>query len=287
MTLAKSATRILGAGLAVLALVLMGFPAVSSAQVATGNVAGTVKDAQGGVIPGAGVSLISETRGTSVDAQTNENGDFIFPNVAGDTYTIKVTMDGFKTLERHRVPVSAGERVAVGTLSIELGTLQETVIVAGEAPMIQARSGERSFTITTEAVQNLPVANRNFANLTALAPGVVGTTRLGGSGQNNFQIDGVSIMDTGSNGQMLQTNVEAIEEVRVVTQGYAAEYGRASGLQISGVTKSGGNQFRGSLYDIRRDSKWKSNTWANIRNGDPKPVSLQTDRGFTLDGTDG
>src|SRR4029077_4953141 len=152
----------------------------------------------------------------------------IFTNVAGDTYTIRVKMDGFKTLERHDVPVSAGDRVAVGTLTIELGVLSETVIVPGEAPMIQARSGERSFTATTEAVQNLPVANRNFANLGLLAPGV-GTNpsgnlmRLGTSGQNNYQIDGVSTMDTGSNGQMLQTNVEAIAEVKVVTQGYAAE----------------------------------------------------------------
>jgi hypothetical protein len=258
--------------------------------VATGDVAGTVKDAQGGVIPGATVSIISQTRGTSVDATTNENGAFVFPNLTGDTYTIRVKMDGFKTLERHDVPVSAGDRVAVGTLTIELGVLSETVLVSGEAPMIQARSGERSFTATTEAVQNLPVANRNFANLAALAPGVfiaagaTTPTRLGTASQNNFQIDGVSTMDTGGNGLMLQLNVEAIQEVKVVAQGYAAEYGRSSGLQISGVTKSGSNQFRGSLYDIRRDNAWNANTWVNAANGDPKPVSKQQDWGYTLGG---
>jgi hypothetical protein len=270
----------------VLALVLCLCGAVlpAAAQVATGNVAGTIKDAQGGVLPGATVTLLSETRGTSLDTATNANGDFVFVNVAGDTYTVKVTMDGFKTLERKGVPVSAGDRVALGTMTVELGALSETVVVSGEAPLIQSRSGERSFTATTEAIENLPVSSRNWTSMVALAPGVVGTTRLGGAGNNNFQLDGISTMDTGSNGQMLSLNTDAIAEVKVVTQGYSAEYGRASGLQISGITKSGSNQFRGSAFDIKRDSKWNSNSWANDRNGNPKAVSQQTDWGYTIGG---
>ena len=123
-----------------------------------------------------------------------------------------------------------------------------------EAAVIQAASGERSFTVTTEAVANLPVANRNFAGFAALVPGAVaqtgteiagGVQRLGGGGQNNIMMDGVSTMDTGNNGQLIQMNVEAIAEVKVLTQGYQAEFGRSSGLQISAVIKSGTNQFRG------------------------------------------
>src|SRR4051812_9586939 len=90
--------------------------ATAAAQVATGNVAGTVKDGQGGVIPGATVALTSQTRGTSLTTTTATNGDFIFVNVTQDTYSVKVTMDGFKALERHDVPVSAGDRVALGTM---------------------------------------------------------------------------------------------------------------------------------------------------------------------------
>ena len=267
-----------------LVLCMCGAALPAAAQVATGNVAGTIKDAQAGVIPGATVTLVSETRGTSLDTTTNTNGDFVFVNVAQDTYTVRVTMDGFKTLERKGVPVSAGDRVALGTMTVELGALSETVVVSGEAPLIQSRSGERSFTATTEAIENLPVSSRNWTSMVALAPGVVGTTRLGGAGNNNFQLDGISTMDTGSNGQMLQLNTDAIAEVKVVTQGYSAEYGRASGLQISGITKSGSNQFRGSVFDIKRDSKWNSNTWANSKNGVAKAVSQQTDWGFTLGG---
>lgn len=260
--------------------------APASAQVTSGSVFGSVKDSSGAVIPGATVVLISASRGTSVETSTNENGDFIFPNALGDTYTVRVTMDGFKTLERPNVPVSPGERVVVPTLVIELGTLNETITVTGDAPMIQAQSGERSFTVTTEAVQNLPIANRSFAALTGLTPGVVGTNRLGGGGQNNVMQDGVSTMDTGSNGAngMLQLNPDAIAEVRVLSQAYQAEYGRSSGLQISAVSKSGSNQFRGSMYDIERSSDWNSNSWVNAMNGDPKTVLKERDFGYTIGG---
>jgi hypothetical protein len=272
------------------ALILIGLtvfgvaPAV--AQVTTGNVAGSVRDAQGGLVPGATVTLTSATRGTSLEAQTNANGDFVFPNVTGDTYIIKVTLEGFKTLERKNIAVSPGDRVAVGALTLEVGTLSETVTVAGESPVIQASSGERSFTVTTEAVQNLPINTRNWSALTALTPGVVGSTRLGNAGtQNNtVMMDGVAIMDTGNNGQMLQTNIDAIAEVKILTSGYQAEYGRSSGMQITAVTKSGSNRFRGSTYDIERNSDWNANSWANQRNGDPKAVSKQRDWGYTIGG---
>ena len=181
-----------------------------------------------------------------------------------DTYTVRVTVDGFKTLERKGIAVSPGDRVVIPTLTIELGALSETVTVTGEAPLIQAQSGERSSTVTTEAVQNLPISNRNFGGLASLTPGVIGTTRIGSPGSTtNFQIDGVSTIDTGAGGQALQLNVEAIAEVRVIASGYQAEYGRSIGLQITGVTKSGTNQYRGSIYDIQRNSDWNSNSWVN------------------------
>ena len=269
----------------VVAVVLAAAPAVS-AQVTTGIVAGNVRDAQGAVIPGATVTLISETRGTRVaEAVTNENGDYVFPNVPGDSYVVQVTLEGFKTLRRGEIAVSPGDRVTIPPLTIEVGGLDETIEVRAEAPLVQAQSGERSFTVTTEAVQNLPIsANRNFALLTQLTPGVLGTERLGGGGQNNIMMDGVSTMDTGNNGQMLQMNVESIAEVKVLTSGYQAEYGRSSGMQITAVTKSGTNRFRGSLYDIERNSDWNSNSWIRRMNGDPKPENKERDWGYSIGG---
>jgi len=159
----------------------------ASAQVTTGTVSGTIKDAQGGVVPGATVVLTSEARGTQVAPVTsNETGDFVIPNVTADTYTVEVTMPSFKTLLRKGVPVSGGDRVALGTLVLEIGGAQETVNVTGEAPLLQAQSGERSYVLASEQVENLPLSNRNFASLAALAPGVTGTNRIGGGGQTNF-----------------------------------------------------------------------------------------------------
>src|SRR5256885_14997219 len=148
---------------AVVALVLVSVLPASS-QVTTGTVLGTIKDAQGGVIPGATVVLISQTKGTkSAPAITNATGDYVFPNVTADTYTVEVVMEGFKTVRRTGVEVSGGDRVAVGGLVLDVGGTAETVNVTAESPLVQASSGERSFAITTSSVENLPLSNRNFA----------------------------------------------------------------------------------------------------------------------------
>jgi hypothetical protein len=257
------------------------------AQITTGTISGSVRDTQGAVVPGANVTLVSTARGTTTEAQTSAEGDFVFPNVTAGTYLIRVTMDGFKTLERPGVLVSPGDRVLVPTLTIEVGTLAETVTVQAESPVIQASSGERSFTVVTEAVESLPIANRGFASLASLAPGVGSGNnpgRIGGGGQNNIMMDGISTMDTGNNGILLQMNVESIAEVKVLTSSYQAEYGRSSGLQITAVTKSGTNRFRGSVYGVFRDSDWNSNSRTNILNGDPKTVLEEKDLGYSIGG---
>jgi carboxypeptidase family protein len=276
--------------LAAAALAVCAVAVPASAQITTGTVTGTVRDAQGAIVPGATVALISETRGTQlVDASTNAQGDFVIANVPPDRYTLQVTMDGFKTLRRSEVSVSPGDRASTGALTLEVGGLSETVQVRSEAPLIQATSGERSFTVTTDAVENLPIANRSFTAVAFLAPGV--TTdgnntpqRLGGGGDPNIMMDGVSTMDTGSNRPLLQMNIESIAEVKVLTSGYQAEYGRASGVQVTAVTKSGTNRFRGSIYDVERNSDWYSNSKTNKLNGDPKPVLREKDWGYSIGG---
>src|SRR5690606_18048061 len=273
--------------LALLTMCLM----VSTAAAQTGGtVTGTIHDTQSGVVPGATVVLISETRGTrGVPAVTNETGSYVLPNVTPDTYTVEVTMPGFRTAQRTGVPVSSGERVAVGILVIEPGGTQEVVDVTAEAPLSQAESGERSFTISATQVENLPLTgHRNYAALAQFSPGVnpggTGGNRLGGTSQNNIVLDGVSNMETGSNTQNLQLNVEAIAEVRILVQAYQAEYGRSSGLQVMGVTKSGTNSFRGSIYDIEDNSDWDTNSWQNEKNGVAKPVDRDRTWGYAVGG---
>jgi hypothetical protein len=270
--------------IAVAALTALSPPA--AAQVTSGSVTGTVKDVQGLVVPGAAVTLVNEAQGTrSAPVVTNETGDFVFANVSSGTYTVEVEVPSFKTLNRSGIAVSAGERVSVGVLTLELGGAQEVVNVRGEAPLVQSTTGERSFTITTDEVENLPIANRSFTALASLAPGVSGSARIGGGGTTFVMMDGISAIDTGSNGApILQMNVESIAEVKVLASTYQAEYGRSSGLQITAVTKSGTNRFRGSIYDVERDSDWNSNSKTNRLNGDPKPISRERDWGFSIGG---
>jgi carboxypeptidase family protein len=268
---------------AIAAMLALAIAAPALAQV-TGTVLGSVKDAQGAVVPGATVTLVSAARGSTMEAQTNAQGDYVFPNVASGTYTVRVTMDGFRTVERPGVVVSPGDRLAVPALTIEVGALSDTVTVKAETPPVQASSGERSFTVATDAVANLPLADRNFATLASLAPGVSGTARIGGGGTTNFMMDGVSTMDTGSNRLLVAVNVESIAEVKVLTSNYQAEYGRSSGLQITAVTKGGTNRFRGTVYDVERNSDWNSNSKVNKLNGDPKTVSQAKDWGFSIGG---
>jgi hypothetical protein len=270
---------------AAFALCAMAVPV--SAQV-TGTVTGTVKDPQGGVIPGAAVTLTSDTRGTKLpDVFTNEAGHFTVVNVPPDKYTIQVSMSGFKPAKQSGVSVSPGDRQEVGVFTIEIGGITDTVVVKAETPLVQSRSGERSFTIPTSAVENLPIANRSFTALAALAPGVTPTgdpSRIGGGGDTNIMMDGVGVMDTGSNRPLLQMNVESIAEVKVLTSVYQAEYGRSSGLQITAVTKSGTNRIRGSAYDVIRDSKYYANSKVNILNGNPKTILKEKDLGFSVGG---
>ena len=272
-----------------LALILASSPGM--AQITTGTVSGNVKDGQGGVIPGATVVLVSETRGTkSAPTVTNEAGNYVFPNVAPDTYTVEVSLEAFKAVKRTGVEVSGGDRIGVQSLTLEPGALAETVTVVAESPLVQTQSGERSFAITSTQIDNLPIARGNFTSLTAFTPGVVATgasaggTRLGGAGQNNIMMDGISAMDTGNNGQMLNMNVDSIGEVKILTQGYQAEYGRSSGLQITAVTKGGSNRIKGSAYDIQTNSDWDANSWVNDKNGDAKVKTSTKTLGYTLGG---
>jgi hypothetical protein len=260
------------------------------AQVSTGTVSGTVKDAQGGILPGATATLVSDTRGTpSAPVTTSDTGDFVFVNMPADTYTLVVELPAFKTLRRPGVVVSAATRTSLGTLVLEVGGATETVTVTDEAPTIQATTGERSFTVATEAVANLPIATRSFAALVDLTPGVTGGNRIGdspstGGGSNNFMMDGVSTVEPGSNRLMVAVNVESIAEVKVLTSNYQAEYGRSSGLQVTAITKSGSNRFHGSLYDVERNSDWNANNRTNVLNGDPKPTSKERDWGYSIGG---
>ena len=288
-----------GLSVALVSLVLAGNSAVLRAQTTSATVTGSVQDASGAMLPGVTVTLTSNTQGNVLTAVSDEGGRFVFPIVRPDTYSLKVALQGFKSLERTTVVVNANDRMALGVLALEVGSLTEEVSVTSRVTEVQSTTGERSFTLESEALKNMGSNGRMLFNLATLAPGVL-TQNTGGAeltqvsnftvnGQrpnsNNMTIDGVSNIDTGDNGgNMATTNVDAISEFKILTNSYQAEYGRAVGGQLQVVTKSGTQQFHGSGYWYGRRSDWEANTWLNNREGVPKPKTSRNDSGYTFGG---
>src|SRR5436309_8219804 len=148
-----------------------------SAQITTGTVAGTIKDEQGLAVPGVTVTLISEARGTKMaPVFTGTTGDFVVPNLTPDTYTIDVALEGFHPVRCAGIVVGGAARVNIGALTLTVGSASETVTVTAESPLIQTQSGERSFSISAQAVRAIAVNGRNYNTLINLAPGVVAGT---------------------------------------------------------------------------------------------------------------
>jgi len=279
------------ATIGILMVMALGLTSTIYAQ-ATATIVGSVKDAQGGVVPNATVTLTSETRGTIFPGTTTSSGDFIFPNIPGDNYTVSVALSGFKKVERTGIEAVPGSRVAVPPITLEVGAVSETVEVSAEAPLVQTATGERSAIVEQVAIQNVPTSNTFFAQVVALTPGVDSTSsgtptrsdNTGNVARTNYMLDGVTSVNTGGNQPGITLNMDSIAEVKVLTNSYQAEYGRSSGLQVIGITKSGTDQFHGSLYDMDQHSGWNANSWANDSNGIHKAYSLTRFWGGTVGG---
>src|SRR5829696_5187579 len=299
MSFSRGLKGALAAGL--MGLVLAGYPAGVRAQTTSASVSGSVQDSQGGVLPGVTVTLTSRTQGNVLTAVTDEGGRFVFPIVRPDTYSLKVSLQGFKTLERTNLVVSANDRLSTGMLRLDVGAMTEEVSVTARVSELQTDSGERSFTLESEALKNIANNGRAVFNFATLVPGALsqntGNTELGSvsgftvNGQrpnsNNITIDGVANIDTGDNGgNMATTNIDSVAEFKVLTNSYAAEFGRATGAQLQVVTKSGSRDFHGSGYWYGRRSDWNANSWTNKRNATEtaKAKTKRNDGGYTVGG---
>src|SRR4051812_5601137 len=201
-------------GLVLVAMVITGYPTILRAQTTSASVTGSIQDSQGGVLPGVSVTMTSRTQGNVLTAVTDEGGRFVFPIVRPDTYSLQVTLQGFKTLERTNVVVNANDKFSTGALTLEVGAMTEQVSVSGRVTELQSASGERSFTLESEALKNIANNGRLLFNFATLVPGALsqgnGGAEIGAAdgftvnGQrpnsNNVTIDGVANIDTGKNG---------------------------------------------------------------------------------------
>ena len=256
----------------------------AAGQVTSGTISGIVKDPSGAVIQGASVSIVDPTNGLTRKVKTSDNGEFVAPNLFPGTYEITVEAQGFKKVEFSGFVLTAAGKLDTGALVLAVGARTEQVTVTADAGQLQLQSssGERSDLITNKQLNDVDMNGRNVLDYMKLIPGVAGVfdghaSATGGldsyningtrANQHEFTIDGASNVDTGNNGGTHVTiNPDAIEEVKVLTSNYQAEFGKAAGGQIAIVTKSGTNDWHGDARFFHRNEGLNANEFFNKKN---------------------
>ncbi|HEY7415047.1 MAG TPA: TonB-dependent receptor, partial [Ktedonobacteraceae bacterium] len=254
------------------------------AQTSSGTISGRVVDATGGVVLGADVRLINDLTGNVVTARVQSDGGFVFPDVQPGTYTVDVRANGYKELLKRGLVLSSAERLSAGALILQVGSVSQSVTVSAATTPVQTQSAEVSGLLDTKQLDNLLAVGRDFMSMVRTIPGVVGggAGSLGTSGtptingirnvNNSGTIDGVSGSPRGGDKIDTPPNLDAIQEVKVLTSNYQAEYGAGTaGPVINLVTKSGTRNFHGTAYYYVRNEAFNANDWFNNYNNVPRP----------------
>jgi hypothetical protein len=270
-----------------------------SAQSSSGTITGRVLDQSDRAVPGATVTLVRTDTREARSLVTRESGDITFASLQPGPYTLRVEAPGFKTIEKADLSLSSSERLSVGTLVLEIGAQNETVVVHAEATPVQTASSERSALVDYNQVAQLPTRGRDIYGLMATLPGVVydgrgsdgigQTTSPEGMSGTRGQFSSASIDGVSGNvrsGQTLDTTIamDAVAEVKVLLNNYQAEYGKGSGGLVNIVSKGGTEDFHGSAYYYGRHEKLNANDYFENAAGNPRDRYRYNTMGGTLGG---
>lgn len=237
----------------------------------TGVIQGTLLDPTGSAVPNAKVTAYDEEKNLVVrESASGEDGGFQLRPLLPGNYTVKAEAPGFKSIERKGLKLDLNQTMNLGALNLEVGDATESVTVEATAPLVETTTAVKSFTITNQQVRELSLNSRDFTALMRTLPGVTSTAAsdfrltfnettnfnvngLRGS-MNNVYLDGTVNTDVGDNGgQYTQLSLDAVGEFRVLSNPFAAEYGRNAGVVISANTKAGTSAFHGGLYEFLRN----------------------------------
>ena len=263
-----------------LTVLALTFTTLAYAQRDMGTITGTITDTQGGVVPDAKITITEAATGLKYEVQSGTDGTYIRPALKPGIYTITAEAKGFRRIEQQNVNIVGGDRVGVN-LVLTVGDVTQAVEVSAEAPLLQTESTTLGQDLNTRAVADLPLGGqRVFTYLARLSAGVVKSEpgardEVGGgfsangvrsNGQNNFLLNGVdnnvNVIDfLNQTAFVVGPSVEAIGEMRILTNGYNAEYGRGAGGVVNVNLKSGTNSLHGVAYDILQNEKLNANRW--------------------------
>jgi hypothetical protein len=279
------------------------FTSAAFSQLTTADIVGTVTDATGAVVPNADITLTNLGTNEKRTTQSNGSGDYNFTLLPVGHYSLTVKAGGFQIWTTKDLPVEAGDR-ARADIHLQAG-LETTVIeVTANTPLLQADSATVSSTVTARAVQDLPLNGRNFVQLVATVPGAnqgsgnslssggrpddrrTNAAGLSVNGQdeslNNWVVDGIDDNERVIGSIGVKPNIEGIQEITVQTNSYAPEAGRTAGGVINVVTKSGTNQFHGSVYEYFRNDIFDGRNF--FQNTGRKPELRQNQYGASIGG---
>ena len=280
----------------------MVFPAALLAQTGTsGQIAGTVTDSNGAVVPDASITVVQIETGAKRTVTSNSDGNYSVANLAIGTYKIAITKTGFKETSITNVVVNVSNTTRQD-VTLQTGAVSEVVNITADSIQIETQSGAVGEVVTGEQVRELPLNGRSFTQLTQLQPGVSAANNFdskqkglfggvdfsvnGNSGQSNlFLTDGANNNDTGSNRTILLfPSIEAIAEFRSLRNSYGPEYGQAAGAIVSIATRGGSNTFHGSLFYFGRNDALNATEFFANKFGLKKDQLRRNDYGGSLGG---
>ena len=274
---------------------------VSLAQIIFGSIIGTVTDSTGAVIPGATVTVTDVSKGTSVTSTTNGSGEFTVDHLIPDSYTVKITMTGFKSYQATSLPVSADDSRKIDAV-LQTGGSGETITVSADSiPLLKTDRADVAVNFSAQEVEELPIPDHNFTNLQLLLPGAVqlgwahaasenpqGSKQIQVDGQAfggvNYTLDGTDNEDAILGIIVVNPNSESMSEVKIATQNFDAEFGKAVASVQSVQTKSGTNQFHGTVFDNRESNNDLARDPFNVTKAAGYPGGLKNQFGGSVGG---
>jgi Carboxypeptidase regulatory-like domain len=277
-------------------------PPLAFAQQETATLTGTVRDASGAIVPRATVTVTNTKTNVSAKTQAGDDGTYVIPSLRPSEYTVTVESPGFQKTVLTGLILQVAQ-VAQVDVTVQTGQLSETVEVVGASPLLDTMTSSRGTVIDQKKIVELPLNGRDYNQLALLSPGVLpGTPRLasvnfkgvlnvnGNRTFNNvFLLDGVDNISysnsfRGENVQLVQPSIEALQEFKIQTNAYSAEFGRSSGAVVNATIKSGTNTVRGSLYEFLRNDRLDANNFFSNALSAPKPKRERNQFGGAVGG---
>src|SRR5437868_4223129 len=276
------------------------FGAIASAQQYTGSVTGVVTDPSGAVVPNAQLRLLDEQKGFTFTGVSDSKGGYVIRGVPPGTYKLSVEAQGFRSETQSGIKLDVSQNVTVN-FSLQMGAVTQSVQISEAAPLLSTQDAVTGQTVDRKFINDLPLITRSVTDLAYLTPGVTEVdTQCKGCTANNFisnggrnatadmLLDGVTVTNFEQNsGIQVPTytpSVDAVEEFTVQQTNFSAEYGFSGGTIVNMVTRSGTNQFHGSLYEFFRNQKLDANNWFNNQSGVPIPALRNNNFGGTVGG---